>query len=108
MVKIEEDDFLDLFNTNPHLSQLTHVGIEFNGIGPLTERTVNYLVNNLPRLTRLDNLVTWDLGRDSICAGRLRREHGLGVIYASRSHWSLCWKNEDGTFFESEFPVDRF
>ena len=105
---IGEDDFLNLFQSAPHLHNLTIISLEFSGKSPLTERSVNFFVENCPCLRKLENLVTWDLEKESICADKLRDEHGLGVIYASRYHWSLHWKGEDGAFYDSELPVDRF
>lgn len=105
---ISEDQFLDLFRIAPHLRNLSVLALNFSKESNLTERTVFFLLENCRNLRKVENLITWSIGKDSLDPDLLRAKYGMGIVYGSRYHWSLHWRGEDGQFYDSEIPVDRF
>ena len=99
---------MNLLHEVPHLRNLTKLVLDFSRETCLTERTVLYLLENCPGLRRIENLITWSISQESLNPEYLLSRFRMSVVYGSRSHWSLHWKGEDGRFYDSAVPVDRF
>ena len=101
----------DVFKCSSHLRHhLEVLSLSFSQESLLTATAVLALLDLLPRLRRLDNLLSWrlhhpeELGSPEL----LLQRYGMGLVCASRSHWSLHWRGEDGQYHEPALPVDRF
>ena len=106
--KITDSDILQLLTDHPHLTNLTKLNLDFSRASSLSEKSVFSLLENCPGLRRLENLITWNISRESLNPEYLLSRFRMGVVYGARSHWSLHWKGEDGTFYDSAVPMDRF
>lgn len=92
-----EDRFVHLFVSQPHLSRLQQLSLNFRSCSPVTARLVHCLAQTCPNLQRLDNLLSWNLhGLDPA----LLAEAGRTLVMAKKSHWSLPWRSEDGQFHD--------
>lgn len=108
---MSEAEFLDLFTAAPHLQQnLEVLSLAFSQESLLTASTVLALLARCPRLRRLENLLSWRLrGPEELGPPELLLENfKMGMVCATRSHWSLHWRGEDGRYHEPSLPVDRF
>eukprot|EP00088_Acartia_fossae_P047343 TRINITY_DN5131_c0_g1_i3.p1 TRINITY_DN5131_c0_g1~~TRINITY_DN5131_c0_g1_i3.p1 ORF type:complete len:584 (+),score=79.14 TRINITY_DN5131_c0_g1_i3:43-1794(+) len=104
---INEDELINLFESIPHLRNLTTLHLILNDSRCLTERTLMFLLSHCPWLEDLNNLLYWNVSYDTLDVKYLT---GLGysISYGSRYHWGLPWKGDDGTVYDPEAPVDRF
>jgi len=107
---VSETEFLELLDSVPHLGKLSSLCLDFNQESCLTERAVYHILDRCPQLNKLENLLSWKVGKveGGLNAERLARDYNMGVIHGTRYHWSLHWKGEDGRMYDSELPVDRF
>jgi hypothetical protein len=107
---MSETEFLDLFKAAPHLHNLEVLSLTFSQESLLTATAVLALLDWCPRLRRLENLLSWRLrGLEELGPPELLlRHYGMGMVCATRSHWSLHWRGEDGRYYEPSLPVDRF
>ena len=107
---MSEADFLQLFAAAPHLEQLELLSLTFSQESLLTAAAVLAVLARCPRLRRLENLLSWRIGSPEELGPPelLLQRYGMGMVCATRSHWSLHWRGEDGRYHEPSQPVDRF
>lgn len=106
--KITDPDILQLLHDLPHLTNLTKLNLDFSRTSSLSEKSVFSLLENCPGLRRLENLITWNISAESLNPDYLLSRFRMGVVYGTRAHWSLHWKDDEGTFYDSAVPMDRF
>ena len=93
----DEDQFIELFHKHDHLKNLIRLSLHFRSTCSITVRFLEYILENCPLLEKIDNLLSWSVSvEDMEVVGR----HDKVVMFASKNHWSLPWRCEDGTMIE--------
>ena len=90
LAQYKEDRLLNLFRTKAHLQGLRELELHFRTSAPITDAVLHWLVVHCPRLERLGNLLSWDLG--NLNRGLVEEAGGV-LVQAKKSHWSLPWRS---------------
>ena len=90
LANYKEDRLLNLFRSKSHLQGLRELELHFRTSAPITDAVLHWLVVHCPRLERLGNLLSWDLGNLN---RELVEEAGGVLVLAKKSHWSLPWRS---------------
>ena len=98
-----ESKFKSLFHDTPHLRALEQFSLSFRTSCRISMSFLSLLLETCPQLEYVGNLLTWEVStQDMSDVEKL----GKVAMYASRHHWSLPWRVEDGTLHEvSTSPV---
>ena len=93
----DEAEFLSLFTQTPHLRALEHFSLSFRTSCSITMALLSLLLDSCPRLEHVGNLLTWAVTPSDMSTLARR---GKVAMFASRNHWSLPWRAEDGSLYE--------
>jgi len=107
IVNSEENEFINLFQQLPHLKNLTSLDLFLGNGSILTERTVRFLIDTCPHLETIQNLLYWGVSLDALDITYINSQ-GFCIKFASRYHWGLHWKGDDGVIHDPDVPLDRF
>ena len=93
----DESKFISLFHNNPHLKALEHFTLSFRTSCKISMTFLTLLLETCPQLEHVGNLLTWE-----VSPGDMNTVEKLGKVamFASRHHWSLPWRAEDGSLHE--------
>jgi len=89
LANYKEEKLLNLFHSKPHIQRLRDLEFNFRTSAPITDAILHWLVVHCPRLERLGNLLSWNLGNLN---RNLIEEAGGVLVLAKKSHWSLPWR----------------
>jgi len=99
LANCREERLVELVRTKPHLRGLRHLVLHFRTYSALTSATLHALALHCPLLEHVGNLLSWELaGVDEALLASLGRR----LVLASKSHWSLPWRSEDGQYHDVE------
>merc|ERR1712059_155240 len=97
LANYNEERFMKLFLSKTHLQKLEELSLNFRTSCPITAQFVHFLAETCPKLEYLGNLLSWNLrGLDH----NLLTSSGRALVMATKSHWSLPWRSEDGRFHD--------
>jgi len=99
MSNYNEQKFIDLFKTKPHLKQLERFSFNFKASCKISGKFLLCLLETCPSLEIIENTLSWDLGIDDLS---ILPEYDKVAMFASKYHWSLPWRCEDGQLVEVE------
>merc|ERR1711874_606823 len=93
--------FVELFLATPHLALLEVFSLCLTcpELPTITGRLAMFLLGHCPNIRRIDRLVTWNIDEDQLDREKIA-EAGCSVVMARRSHWSLPWRADDGSFID--------
>ena len=92
-----EAKFIRLFHDTRHLRDLEHFSLSFRISCKITMSFLILLLETCPHLKYVGNLLTWEVSPDDM---NDVRKLGKVAMFASRYHWSLPWRAEDGSLYE--------
>jgi len=93
----DESKLISLISSKRHLHDLEVFSLNFRTSSPMTSHLLHFLVTTCPRLESIESLLSWNLqGLDY----QLLAQHGMSVMFARKTHWSLPWKTEDGRLYD--------
>ena len=99
----DESKFISLLRDTPHLRGLEHFSLSFRTSCKISMTFLTLLLETCPLLEHVGNLLTWEVGAADMNAVE---KLGKVAMFASRHHWSLPWRAEDGSLHEvSNTPV---
>merc|ERR1711874_780992 len=99
IIDASDENFIHLFLTTPHLAMLEVFSLCLTcpDSPTITGCLAMFLVGHCPALRRVDKMVTWNIGLDQLDKVKVE-EAGFALVMARRSHWSLPWRGDDGTY----------
>jgi len=99
MSNYNEPKFIELFKTKPHLKHLERFSFNFKTSCKITSKFLLCLLETCQNLEIIENTLSWDLCVDEMS---ILPQYGKVAMFASKYHWSLPWRCEDGTLVEIE------
>ena len=94
----DEPKFVSLFNNTAHLNKLEHFHLCFRSSCKISFTFLTCLLDTCPGLEHVGSLVTWSVSTSDVSS--VGRRWGKVAMFATRSHWSLPWRCEDGSLVE--------
>jgi len=97
-----ESKFMSLFHDTPHLRALEQFSLNFRISCKISMSFLSLLLETCRQLEYVGNLLTWEVSPEDMSAVE---KLGKVAMFASRHHWSLPWRAEDGTLHEHTSSV---
>ena len=99
LVNYNEENFINLFSTQQHLQKLEEFSLRLRSSCKITINFLLCLLQNCPNLDKIGNLLSWDV---SVADMDQVARYGKVAMFASKYHWSLPWRCEDGQMVDVE------